>query len=402
MTLDIKERIVKLNNGELPNGYKKTEFGVFPCDWVTDNRLGDLGIFDKGQGLPGYKSFSEGLPCVRYGDIYTLYNNFHFEKAQNHVDDETAAESLPVGHGTLLFAGTGETAEEIGKCVCYNGYDTIYVGGDIITFQSDEVNPLFLAYQQYQEFSLNQKSRWGQGHSVVHIQKSNLEKMHVAYPKSTTEQAKIAEILMQWDKAIELQKQYIKKLESRKILLMRKLLTPQENWEYVLLGENCKIRTGHLDANAMVADGEYPFFTCAKEIYRIDKFSFDCEALLIAGNGDIGDIKYYNGKFDAYQRTYVLSNFTFDIKYIMYYLLLNFNRDIMKGMQKSSMPYIKLDLLKNARVYFEKTMINKTVSILSKVDEEIQLQQKRKSVLNLQRKALQQYLLTGIVRVETN
>lgn len=66
--------------------------------------------------------------------------------------------------------------------------------------------------------------------------------------------------------------------------------------------------TGKLDSNAAVEDGEYPFFTCSKEVLRIDKFAFDQEALLLAGNNAAGkyDVKYYNGKFNAYQRTYVL------------------------------------------------------------------------------------------------
>ena len=67
--------------------------------------------------------------------------------------------------------------------------------------------------------------------------------------------------------------------------------------------------TGKLDSNAAVVNGEYPFFTCSKEILRIDKYAFDQEALLLAGNNASGkyDVKYYNGKFNAYQRTYVLT-----------------------------------------------------------------------------------------------
>ena len=328
------------------------------------------------------------------------YNNFHFEKAKSFVDEETASESQPIQKGTLLFTGTGETAEEIGKCVCYNGDETIYAGGDIITFISNEVNPLFLAYQQYQDFSLRNKASFGQGHSVVHIQRENLEKLHVAYPKSADEQSRIAEILMKWDEAIELEEQYIIILEVRKNSIMKRLLTPQEDWRYVLLGDICQIKTGRLDANAMDEDGIYPFFTCSKDIYRINQYSFDCEALLIAGNGDIGDVKYYNGKFDAYQRTYVMSEFTFNIKYVMQYLRLNFDKDVMKGMQKSSMPYIKLDLLKKAKIYYKVSAIESTVAILSTVDNEIELHQLKLSELKKQRKALQQYLLNGIVRVE--
>ena len=399
MNEQIKQRITQLNNDEVPSGYEKTEFGVFPCDWVTNKKLKDLGTFGKGKGLPGDKMTSEGVPCVGYGDIYMKYNHFHFEEAQTFVDEETASDSQPIQKGTLLFTGTGETAEEIGKCVCYNGDETIYAGGDIITFVSDKVNPLFLAYQQYQEFSLRKKASYGQGHSVVHIQRDNLEKLNVAYPKSTEEQSKIAEILMKWDEAIELQEQYIALVETRKKVLMRKLLTPQEDWKYVLLGDICEIKTGRLDANAMEEDGAYPFFTCSKEVYKINQYSFECEALLMAGNGDIGDVKYYNGKFDAYQRTYVLSKFSFDIHYVMQYLLQNFDRDVMKGMQKSSMPYIKLDLLKNARIHYKSADIQNTVKILSIVDAEITLCNKKLEQLKKQRKTLQQYLLNGIVRV---
>lgn len=400
MNEQIKHRITQLNNGEVPNGYKKTEFGIFPCDWVTDKKLKDLGSFGKGKGLPGDKMTTEGVPCVGYGDIYMKYNHFHFEEAQTFVDEETASESQPIHKGTLLFTGTGETADEIGKCVCYNGDETIYAGGDIITFVAEKVNPLFLAYQQYQEFSLRKKASFGQGHSVVHIQRENLEKLNVAYPKSTEEQSQIAEILMKWDEAIELQEQYIDILEIRKRYLMKKLLTPKDNWKYVLLGNICDIKTGRLDANEMEEDGIYPFFTCSKEVYRINQYSFDCEALLMAGNGDIGDVKYYNGKFDAYQRTYVLSNFSFNIKYVMQYLLLNFDRDVMKGMQKSSMPYIKLDLLKNAKIYYDPSMVEKTVTILSTVDNEIEQHNIKLEQLKKQRKTLQQYLLNGIVRVK--
>lgn len=162
MKQEIKNRIKDINNGIVPSGYEKTEFGVFPCDWVTDKRLKDIGTFGKGKGLPGDKMTSKGVPCVGYGDIYMKYNNFHFEKAKSFVDEETASESQPIQKGTLLFTGTGETAEEIGKCVCYNGDETIYAGGDILTFISNEVNPLFLAYQQYQDFSLRNKASFGQ------------------------------------------------------------------------------------------------------------------------------------------------------------------------------------------------------------------------------------------------
>ena len=73
------------------------------------------------------------------------------------------------------------------------------------------------------------------------------------------------------------------------------------------LGDYVRIRTGKLDANASSENGQYPFFTCAVEPLKIDTYSYDCECVLVAGNGDL-NVKYYNGKFDAYQRTYIIES----------------------------------------------------------------------------------------------
>ena len=72
--------------------------------------------------------------------------------------------------------------------------------------------------------------------------------------------------------------------------------------QYLKLGSLTRIRTGKLDANAADDNGKYPFFTCSKEPLSINTCSYDCECVLVAGNGDL-NVKYYDGKFDAYQRT---------------------------------------------------------------------------------------------------
>ena len=76
---------------------------------------------------------------------------------------------------------------------------------------------------------------------------------------------------------------------------------------FAKLGDLTYIRTGKLDANASSENGQYPFFTCSKEPLRIDSYSYDCECVLVAGNGDL-NVKYYDGKFDAYQRTYIIES----------------------------------------------------------------------------------------------
>ena len=73
------------------------------------------------------------------------------------------------------------------------------------------------------------------------------------------------------------------------------------------IGELTSIRTGKLDANAACPDGRYPFFTCSKKPLQISTYSYDCECVLVAGNGDL-NVKYYKGKFDAYQRTNIIED----------------------------------------------------------------------------------------------
>ncbi|NCO36788.1 MAG: hypothetical protein GW893_23380 [Armatimonadetes bacterium] len=82
-----------------------------------------------------------------------------------------------------------------------------------------------------------------------------------------------------------------------------------EHADKAFLGDLVNIKTGKLDANAAVEGGQYPFFTCSRDIFAIDTFAFDCEAILLAGNNAVGDfnVKHYNGKFNAYQRTYVIT-----------------------------------------------------------------------------------------------
>ena len=109
------------------------------------------------------------------------------------------------------------------------------------------------------------------------------------------------------------------------------------------------LTTGKLNSNASVKQGKYPFFTCSKETFKIDNYSFDCEALLLSGNNAAGEysIKYYNGKFDAYQRTYVLSLKDKNNSYEFYRMLLE---EKLKELKDKSIgtntKYLTLNILK--------------------------------------------------------
>ena len=109
------------------------------------------------------------------------------------------------------------------------------------------------------------------------------------------------------------------------------------------IGEITSIKTGKLDANAASENGVYPFFTCSKVPLWIDTYSYDCECVLIAGNGDL-NVKYYNGKFDAYQRTYIIENDSAGILYMPYlfYFMQGYVEELRKEAIGGVIKYIKL------------------------------------------------------------
>ena len=117
----------------------------------------------------------------------------------------------------------------------------------------------------------------------------------------------------------------------------------------VKLGDLTKIRTGKLDANASSEDGRYPFFTCSREPLRIATYSYDCECILVAGNGDL-NVKYYNGKFDAYQRTYIIEDNGSGKLYMpyLYYFMDGYIEELRKQAIGGVIKYIKLGNLTNA------------------------------------------------------
>ncbi len=119
----------------------------------------------------------------------------------------------------------------------------------------------------------------------------------------------------------------------------------------MLLGKISKIKTGNLDVNVKVDNGRYPFFTCAQKPERIDSYSFDCECVLVAGNGDL-NVKYYNGKFNAYQRTYVIEAL-YDNKLFMKYLYYFMQQHIHKLRSQTIggiIKYIKLSHLSDVKI----------------------------------------------------
>lgn len=148
-----------------------------------------------------------------------------------------------------------------------------------------------------------------------------------------------------------------------------------ENWCWTYFKSISTIQTGKKDANYGSDEGKYPFFTCAAESIRCHGYSFDCRAILLAGNGDINNISRYSGKFEAYQRTYVVKiaePLCFD--YIFYwfkYRWFDFNKGKMFG---TAIPYIRLGNLQEFPTPIpplaeQQRIVDRIESLFAKLDE---------------------------------
>ena len=149
------------------------------------------------------------------------------------------------------------------------------------------------------------------------------------------------------------------------------------------LGEIVKIKTGKLDANVSSENGKYPFFTCSKDPLTIDTYSYDIECILVAGNGDL-NVKYYNGKFDAYQRTYILevcNKEIYNTKYV-YYFMCKYIEILRNEAIGGVIKYIKLNNLTQAKIPIVDIGKQKEiVNIISYVENIINL--KKKQIIKL-------------------
>jgi len=170
-----------------------------------------------------------------------------------------------------------------------------------------------------------------------------------------------------------------------------------EGWEWIKLGDVCKIITGKKDVNEGNPEGEYYFFTCSRIPTRSDNYSFDTEALLIAGNGEVGTIHYYNGKFEAYQRTYVLIEFaSVNVKYIYYYLSKFLTRHLSIEKIGTTIQYIKFRDLDNFFICLpeKESEQQKIAEILETVDNAIEKTDKIIEKYKRIKQGLMQDLLT--------
>ena len=236
-----------------------------------------------------------------------------------------------------------------------------------------------------------------------------LKNISIIYPESKVEQEAIAEALSDADALISSLGKLIDKKSKIYEILSNEMLTGkrrldgfQDVWENRCLKDLvAEIKTGKLDANAMIDNGKYRFFTCAAEPFYIDQPAFSGDAILVSGNGaNIGYVHKYTGEFNAYQRTYVLQKFSADFEYIFYQMKKRFRSHIAPLVNGGNTPYITLSTVESMNLPQPLIEEQKAIAFVLKDAEkeiaDIKLQLKKARKLKT---GMMQDLLTGRTRL---
>jgi type I restriction enzyme S subunit len=199
-----------------------TRLPGFTGRWSTTT-LGALGTLFKGRGVKRDDVRRSGVRCIRYGELYTSFDDYTAE-ARSFVSPDVAATALPLRTGDLMFAGSGETRDEIGKCVAYVGPTPAVAGGDIIVLRGEQCNPIYLGLLANTPEVVSQKARAGQGDAVVHIYGHAIAAIEVNLPRRA-EQDAIAEVIVDVDSELSLLRRRLAKARDLKQGMMQELLT---------------------------------------------------------------------------------------------------------------------------------------------------------------------------------
>lgn len=205
----------------------------------------------------------------------------------------------------------------------------------------------------------------------------------ISFP-SLEEQKAIAGILSAYDNLIENNQKQIKLLEEAAQRLYKEWFVDlrfpghentkivdgvPEGWQQLLLDQVAPILTGKKDANFSTINGQYPFFTCAQIPLQAPAYSFDCNAVILAGNGDF-NVKLYRGQFEAYQRTYVLSPKNKEMLFLLFHAVNTSIAKLAQGASGSTIKFLTKGMTASIPVYVPDTLILKKFNEMSEAIQE--------------------------------
>lgn len=270
---------------------------------------------------------------------------------------------------------------------------------------NSQIKDLFLIYWFKTDKFFNQIKKYEEGGVRQYYFLDKLLFSEIIIPKDVREQQKISKILKKLDYLISLQQRKLKQLDLLKKAMLQQILTTNDYpkirfrgftnvWDQRRLEKIAKITTGKLDANAMVKNGKYDFYTSGIKKFKINTAAFEGPAITIAGNGaTVGYMHLADGKFNAYQRTYVLNQFTVNRLFLFYSVKKVLPRSIYQSARTGNIPYIVLNMITDLKVNVPKEKEQKKIGELFTEIQAILINQKNRLRCI---KDLKQYLLQNI------
>lgn len=409
------------------NTMKMTEIGPIPQEWDA-LPLSDIGNFSKGAGITREQANSGELPCVRYGEIYTTHDNY-IRAFYSHISPELAKTATRLKTGDILFAGSGETKEEIGKAVSFIGEEEAYAGGDIIILSPKiPASSLYLGFVLNDEASVRQKASMGQGDAVVHIHAKELANVVVPFPHPA-EQKHIAEVLKSIDTLIADLDIVVSKKRMMKKGAMQKLLTGNvrvkgfsKPWVEVELRQTGVMKSGGtpstlvpeywngninwLQSGAVQNCYIYPSAVCQKitelGLSKSAAYLISHDSVLIALTGaTCANVGYLTFDSAANQSVVSIEPYPEYSAKFLYQLLLTKRDLILQNRGGSAQGGVTLNQLKGITVTLPRDLEEQVeiAAILSAMDNEIAaLEAERDKYKNI-KQGMMQKLLTGQIRL---
>ncbi|MDD3075936.1 MAG: restriction endonuclease subunit S [Proteiniphilum sp.] len=393
---------------EIPEGYKNSPVGIIPEEWEV-KRLGELFTFKNGINS-GKENYGSGIKFVNTLDV--LNNIFiTYETIKGSVEvSKIQEEEFAVRFGDILFNRTSETREDVGHSVVYLDDKKAVFGGFIIRAQ-EKKKDLHFNFKKYcfkVGYVRSQITALGNGAIRYNIGQNDFSKVIIVVPP-LLEQQKIAEIISEWDVAIEKQTLLIEKLELRKRALMQQLLTGKKRlkgfdgeWKSVKLGDIANIyQPQTIGQNEMTPDG-YDVYGANGIIGKYSRYNHEKSQIAVVCRGStcgiINFTKPYSWITGNAMVINVDDNKNVNKFYLNDYLVVD---DLSYLISGSGQPQIT-GSIRNHKILLpslsEQTAI---AEILLTADQGIHIAKEKLEQLKKQKKGLMQVLLTGKKRVIT-
>lgn len=388
----------------LPVGYKQTEVGVIPKDWDV-LKFGSLAEIVRGKFSARPRNdprfYGGDYPFLQTGDV--TRSGSKISSFTQTLNEEGVKVSRLFPKGTLFFT----IAANIGD-VGISEFEAACPDSLVAISPNSIVDKVWLLYEL-----ASRKENFEALASPGAQLNINLEKLrpYLLPVPPLDEQRAIATALSEVDLLLEELDRLIAKKRDIKQAIMQQLLTGQTRlpgfegkWEIKKLKEIAHIKTGSRNNENKLKDGDYPFFVRSEFVERINSYSYDCEAILVPGEGRIGNIFHYiKGKFDVHQRVYAITQFNVDVspQFIYFFMTLKFGAWAMQNTVKATVDSLRLPTFHTFEIVLPPTKDEQTAIaiVLSNMVYEIEALEKRYAKTAAIKQAMMQTLLTGRTRL---